>query len=252
MGGYIFPCSKRIAVLGLDAPDPPPPRVLLLQRAIRTQASNFMQENLLGLQSLPNEEEVEKAREAKRLEIQRRVEAERRAAADREQRRRDESKRQTDSQSELKKTPVKETLPMSTGVKRPSELKQGSAVGNTGWKPIQLNQKYNDDDPMVQQMNIIRGYIRQARDAGKQDEVKMLEANLKELQSEYWRQNQVKSPSNPFGESTDNETPTDWDIKPVSTNPFGEDNYEEHSNNPFEEKSTNPFEESPDSKNPFL
>jgi rabenosyn-5 len=41
---------------------------------------------------------------------------------------------------------------------------------------------------MVQQMNIIRGYIKQARQAEKLDEVKMLEQNLKDLQREYLRQ----------------------------------------------------------------
>jgi len=44
------------------------------------------------------------------------------------------------------------------------------------------------DDPMIQQMNIIRGYIQQARSANRFDEVSMLENNLKELQVEYRRQ----------------------------------------------------------------
>ena len=41
---------------------------------------------------------------------------------------------------------------------------------------------------MIQQMNIIRSYIKQAKQAGKLDEVQMLEQNLKELQNEYLRQ----------------------------------------------------------------
>ena len=40
---------------------------------------------------------------------------------------------------------------------------------------------------MVQQMDIIRGYIRQAHQANKLDEVQMLEQNLKDLQREYWQ-----------------------------------------------------------------
>ena len=48
------------------------------------------------------------------------------------------------------------------------------------------------DDPMVQQMNIIRSYVKQAREAQKWDEVQMLEDNLRELQLEYWRQEEPK------------------------------------------------------------
>ncbi|KAG0430755.1 hypothetical protein HPB47_022398 [Ixodes persulcatus] len=40
-------------------------------------------------------------------------------------------------------------------------------------------------DPMVVQMGIIRGYIRQARESRRYDEVAILEANLKELKREY-------------------------------------------------------------------
>ena len=46
---------------------------------------------------------------------------------------------------------------------------------------------------MVQQMNIIRGYIKQAKQARKWDEVQMLEQNLKELQQEFWQQSQKTS-----------------------------------------------------------
>ena len=43
---------------------------------------------------------------------------------------------------------------------------------------------------MLQQMEIIRGYIRQARQAQRLDEVAMLEQNLRDLQLEYTRQQQ--------------------------------------------------------------
>ena len=44
------------------------------------------------------------------------------------------------------------------------------------------------EDPMLQQINIIRGYVKQAKQAQKYDEVRMLEENLKDLQQEWWRQ----------------------------------------------------------------
>ena len=55
-----------------------------------------------------------------------------------------------------------------------------------GWKPAEVVAKA--DDPMLQQIEIIRGYVRQAREAKKWDEVEMLEQNLKEIQQEYLRQ----------------------------------------------------------------
>ena len=39
-----------------------------------------------------------------------------------------------------------------------------------------------EDDPLLQQISIIKGYIAQAKQAGKMDEVKMLTENLKDLQ----------------------------------------------------------------------
>ena len=185
---HVVDCySKRIATLGLDAADPPPPRMLLLQRSIRLYISSFLQENMLGLQSLPTEEELVKRQEAKRQEIQRRIEAERRAAMEREQRRREEQQKQ----EEWKLSPTKNTnsKPVSEA-KRPTELREG--VASAGWKPMEVNHRGSDtEDPLVQQMNIIRGYIRQARQAQKWDEVQIFEDNLKELQAEYWRQHSI-------------------------------------------------------------
>ena len=45
-----------------------------------------------------------------------------------------------------------------------------------------------NEDPMVQQMNNLRGYIQQAREANMFDEVSMLESNLRMLQEEFKRQ----------------------------------------------------------------
>ena len=177
--------------MGLDAADPPGPRQLFLQRSIRLTASSFMQENMLGLQSLPPEQELAARREAKRQEVQRRIEAERRAAAEKEQRRKEEENRD-------RKSPTKSSAAGEVGggsadrrpeVRRPTQLKEG--VTAVGWKPVEANNHITEaDDPLVQQMNIIRSYIKQAKQAQKLDEVKIFEDNLKELQAEYWRQQQ--------------------------------------------------------------
>ena len=61
------------------------------------------------------------------------------------------------------------------------------SVGNQqaakeGWLPTQVRADDAEDDPLLQQVAIIKGYITQAKQAGKMDEVKMLTENLKDLQ----------------------------------------------------------------------
>lgn len=171
--------SKRIAVLGLDNPDPPPARSLQLQRSIRTHITNFIQFNVMGLQNLPTQDELEKLQEARRIEIQRKIEAERRLMAEKEARRKQEQEREKETE-DRKVT--------SSGLPKKNVKDQNLALGG-GWKPSEANSFQSDtDDPMIQQMNIIKGYIKQARLAQKFDEVKMLEDNLKELQIEYYHQ----------------------------------------------------------------
>lgn len=48
-------------------------------------------------------------------------------------------------------------------------------------------------DPIIEQMNNLRAYIKQARDAHKYDEVATLEANLRELQSAYFAMKESNS-----------------------------------------------------------
>ena len=82
--------------------------------------------------------------------------------------------------------------PSRNEARRPTQLKEG--VTTVGWKPVEANNHVAEaDDPLVQQMNIIRSYIKQAKQAQKWDEVKIFEDNLKELNAEYWRQQQSQS-----------------------------------------------------------
>ena len=61
----------------------------------------------------------------------------------------------------------------------------------TGWGPVQVTMG-SSPDPMVQQMEIIKGYIRQARQEKRYDEVRLFEQNLKELELEYMRLRQPR------------------------------------------------------------
>lgn len=120
--------------------------------------------------------------------MQRRIEEERRAAAEREQKRKDENRRKDEQKkAEMEKERVR-LEKLSLNLKLKSDTKD-TAVIDSGWKPMEIgSNKTSFDDPMLQQINIIRGYVKQAKQAQKYDEVRMLEENLKDLQQEWWRQ----------------------------------------------------------------
>lgn len=160
--------------------DPPPPATQLkMQKNIRTMATSFMQDNMIGLQALPSEEHYKKLQEARKIEIQQRIADERQASAEAQ-----EKERKQQEQREI--TTKHQIHPSNRDSDQPAKVQSQK---KSGWIPEETSIRYSDkDDPMVQQMNIIRGYIKQARQAEKFDEVKMLEQNLKDLQQEYLRQ----------------------------------------------------------------
>jgi len=63
------------------------------------------------------------------------------------------------------------------------------SIQGTGWGPVPVTQG-SSPDPMLQQIDIIKSYLRQAKEQRKLDEVEMLERNLMELEEEYMRQHQ--------------------------------------------------------------
>ena len=75
-----------------------------------------------------------------------------------------------------------------SGKAKTSQQTPESVVGN-GWGPVPISQG-SSPDPMLQQIDIIKGYITQAKQQRKFDEVEMLERNLMELEEEYMRQHQ--------------------------------------------------------------
>lgn len=48
------------------------------------------------------------------------------------------------------------------------------------------------NDPLVEQINIIKSYIKQARQAFRVEEVDILENNLRELQQEFYDRQQLE------------------------------------------------------------
>ena len=70
-------CSKRILLFNVNADPPANPKQLYLQKALRVYASNFMQDNLMGLQNMPSHDEVRRLQDFFMTQIQQQIAAER-------------------------------------------------------------------------------------------------------------------------------------------------------------------------------
>ena len=145
---------------------------------------------MLGLPPLPTPDELKKLQEQRRLDIEKRIQQEKQLALE-------QQKRMTAS-------PQRQNIRINNSYFEPS---RGEVMisPDDGWNPELAPRRREDNtnsedlDPMLQQMNIIRNYIKQARDAHKYDELHMLEQNLKELEIEYFVQqhgNQTQTNSN--------------------------------------------------------
>ncbi|CAH0391170.1 unnamed protein product [Bemisia tabaci] len=141
---------------------------LRLQSAIRVATKSYLCTELLQLPSLPTEEQLLGLQEKRRCEIEQRI--------------------QEEKQSQISQR----TPNIRTSVSHLQTSKnEGGATLEEGWKPENA-QMYTSEDPMIQQMNILRGYIKQARAAHMYDEVASLEKNLQELMEEYYKQEYQK------------------------------------------------------------
>lgn len=229
---------------------------LTLQKRIRQASANFIKETLVGFQDVPSESEYEHLKKMRSELAVQRIEQEKNSA--RIARLKYEQKQQNEQ--------IKKSFSSMT---RSSSFKNGSGNNSTSNNKPQVSghtskvMNYekgfvlspgssfvtngHNDDPMLQQMDIIRGFIQEAKNAHRYDEVQMLEANLKELQTEYQKTfNERKelednynsyrhvfkstspssnvpnsSPGNPFDEEDDNEV---LDM---------EDEYDKSGKNPF-------------------
>ncbi|KAG5675869.1 hypothetical protein PVAND_005737 [Polypedilum vanderplanki] len=143
-----------------------------IQKSLRMAAIKFIKENMLTLPQIPVEEEIKKIQQKRIMELNQKIERDRRLA-----------------QEAFEKYDLSENYP-ATSSKTGSSIKM---VDN--WSGFQQNIQVNANDPLVEQMNIIKGYIKQAREALRFEEIETLEANLKELQHEYWLRAQQKENS---------------------------------------------------------
>lgn len=157
--------SKKILTLGLKDEVQPHPKALQLQRMVRYTATLFIQEKLLGLTSLPTKEKYEELKEKRREEQEKRMQQERQAGLE-------AHKRRSENENNLG---AHEDVPGPRMTKA------------AGWLPQSdtLHTRSELDDPLLQQINNIESFLRQACSANRTDEVAMLEENLRQLQDEF-------------------------------------------------------------------
>lgn len=138
-----------------------------LQKSIRLAAIKFIKENMLTLPPVPCEEDIKKNQQKRITELSRKIEQDRVRA---------------------KEAFDRYDLSGNSGYPATSK-KSGStmkSVDNWSGFQQQQNSQSSGNDPLIEQINIIKGYIKQAREVMRFEEVETLEINLRELQHEYW------------------------------------------------------------------
>uniref|UniRef100_A0A3B5A5K9 Rabenosyn, RAB effector n=1 Tax=Stegastes partitus TaxID=144197 RepID=A0A3B5A5K9_9TELE len=160
--------SKRILTLGGKNDPQPHPKALQLQRMIRYTATLFVQEKLLGLMSLPTKEKYEELKEKRKQEQEKRLQQERLVRFCSERNR----------------------PPANTNGELPQAPRASRMTKAGGWLPSadSVHARNELEDPLLQQIENIQSFLRQAREAKRTDEVAMLEENLRQLQDEYDQQ----------------------------------------------------------------
>ena len=193
-----------------EGPDPSP-RIVKLYRGIRMYASNYLQENLLLLPSLPTPEKLREIREAKEKEAWERI---------RELERQRELLRQQEAaqlgagvagDTELEDGGEgRRVFGLSVKMKMPtiSFKKDGGIVGidipktkrsssGSGWMgdSLAVGSVDSSEDPFVLQIQQLQSFIQQARRANRKDEVQALEASLRDIESSMREQQQTSAMS---------------------------------------------------------
>ncbi|XP_023935100.2 rabenosyn-5 [Bicyclus anynana] len=148
MRGRIGKLAEGIGLLSKQIaalPVEPNMRQAKVQEHIRQAAAHYIKEELLSLRKLPTEAQIEEVRRERYERAQKQIQLERQRV---------ELEREWRSEAE------------SSGSR---------SNGAT----------HDDDNPLLEQMNIIRQYIKDARKELRFEEVAILEKNLKELKKEY-------------------------------------------------------------------
>ncbi|NXY15843.1 RBNS5 protein, partial [Atrichornis clamosus] len=185
---FIDALSKKILSLGLHEDPQPHPKTLQLQRMIRYSATLFVQEKLLGLMSLPTRDQYEELKR-RRLHMVRQA----RMCCILYQGLLLDVALETQGKQEEKQ---KEFISISAAAVNGDEthMKKGTVRKSEGWLPTSsISRESERADPLLQQIDNITSFIRQAKAANRIDEVRMLQENLMQLQDEYDQQQTLKA-----------------------------------------------------------
>ncbi|EDV31733.1 uncharacterized protein Dana_GF15504, isoform B [Drosophila ananassae] len=173
--------SKRILAIFCE----PGSREEALKKAIRLGCIKTIKDRMLSLPPLPDEEYIRQMQERRRRETEQRILTEQRMAMEAFERRNQAAKMAGGS------APGPES----------GSFAQGTDLQSlNNWSAPQAATKVSLDDPLIEQINIIKGYIKQARQDMNFEVVETLELNLRELQREVYerqRQSQGSFPASP-------------------------------------------------------
>ncbi|KAH8412135.1 hypothetical protein KR009_000015 [Drosophila setifemur] len=173
--------SKRILTIFCE----PGSREEALKKAIRLGCIQTIKERMLSLPPLPEESHIRQMQERRRMETQQRILTEQRIAMEAYER----------NNSTLNQSAGPAPGPESGSFAHGTDLQ---SLNN--WSAPQAASKLSLDDPLIEQINIIKGYIKQARQDMNFEVVETLELNLRELQREVFerqRQSHGSIPTTP-------------------------------------------------------
>ncbi|XP_030357103.1 rabenosyn-5 [Strigops habroptila] len=163
--------SKKILSLGLHEDSQPHPKTLQLQRMIRYSATLFVQEKLLGLMSLPTKDQYEELKKRRVHMVALETHG---------------------KQEEKQKDFISRSAAAVNG--DATHLKKETVRKSEGWLPTSSRSHESEiADPLLQQIDNITSFIKQAKAANRIDEVHMLQENLRQLQDEYDQQQTLKA-----------------------------------------------------------
>ncbi|KAG1705817.1 Rabenosyn-5 [Nymphon striatum] len=176
--------SKKILMNGLKNDPPPHPKEIQLQKMVRQSASSFLQDNMVGLVKLPTEEQLQQLQESRRQMLQKQILVEKQEALLAQQRismvttpvkklttidnyQPISSRTSSNSKKELEESQAQNVVDIDEGWASQTVSPSTHSSFNKGHGEVQ------EEDPMVQQMNNIKLFIKQARAAHKYDEVEI-------------------------------------------------------------------------------
>ncbi|XP_049549106.1 rabenosyn-5 [Anopheles darlingi] len=177
------------AVLAL--PFAPGSREDALRKAIRLACIAYIKERMLSLPPLPVEAEIKRIQQQRRQETARRLEQERLMALE-------AYERYEQLAGDNAFSAPHNSSSSSSSTASTAEMTNGrfgiiSTMDNWSGTLADTVTDNSGADPLIDQINIVKGYIKQARDARRLEEVATLEQNLSELMQEFSRRQRSSS-----------------------------------------------------------